>query len=1052
MDAERCALPDGLRSLIVLLCSEPTLTELAVTQWWCRNLQEAHPGLTTKVVSDVPGRAGAGSRDPVAWQDLGELEASIGRADLVVVRGEIECGHSFDSTRLLTPEHVGVERLGSVRLLAPGVRWLSNEVIFTDWPTETERAFLNRIVGQLEVFSCGDWFTRSVAERYLGIEQVKIEGLVALQAGKICLEAMEAESWGTSIGDQASLFLEGERSSALPIEWILPLLERLGGDQAQSVIMGAQEAMRSAESHGDSTTAVGLPHRPLRLRSRDPVANVVKSMVSIGQLRSIGLIGLGAGHEVAHYGSGSGSDCGSIVINSECDPAVRAAVRDWMEWTGIEWEWLAPHSWLNEEVDGVESMISQGRVAISRDPYTEAVEVALAARGSECTALKQELSGLREEADRRDIRMSKLEARIEYLGRRVHLLRNRKALRFADGIGAVARGGWKEAADQFKGDVNTPIIRPSETRQDRPERSALAAAGPSLWSGSLPLDRAVAAKRLSFAGGLSGDTETLRPKIALCGSSLLRLLLSVRYSVSPLLQEEKRVQRPDCAIIEVNGRELAGSIGPGKLAEMRERTLRTLGREGIPRILWITSTSRSFHNIDHSVMREFDHVIAADPGVWRDVVTVDEAFPPVCEPTLTNLQAVREVPITTPALIMPDGEDVWSGWEDIDEPLAGLVRGLESVRIYVSQFDSCQTRSAGARGRELSCVEQLAVAVSHPVVIAPVQFDVGRGRDLSTLAPSIVASGGHLVTYQGKELVEQLGATAVHSVGSAEEGIDTVRSLMEDEERRYRSSLLSARMAMTKHSAQARIGRILSVCSGGDGDFEAERARVSIICSTNKVGSTQSIIESAATQTYSELELVLVYHGVDVNATRVRKQASESGIDHVEIIQAPETWSLGRCLNAAVQRSSGDVISKFDDDNYYAPAFIEDLVLGRSFTRAPIVGKLTHHVWLEGRGLLLVRFPGYEHKFVNFVSGSAFLAERSVFDEFGFGDRTGGEDTDFFRAAKRHQVVVYSVDRFNYIYNRRASSSGHTWQVAEENFLGQSTIEVYGNCPRHVVV
>ncbi|MCH7813356.1 MAG: hypothetical protein IID40_04975, partial [Planctomycetes bacterium] len=117
---------------------------------------------------------------------------------------------------------------------------------------------------------------------------------------------------------------------------------------------------------------------------------------------------------------------------------------------------------------------------------------------------------------------------------------------------------------------------------------------------------------------------------------------------------------------------------------------------------------------------------------------------------------------------------------------------------------------------------------------------------------------------------------------------------------------------------------------------------------------------------------------------------------------------------------------------------------------AGIVGKWSHYTYVEGLDALVLRFPGFEHTYVELVAGSAMIVERSVFDAIKFPLKRVGEDTQFLRDAKTHGVKTYSGDRYNYIYMRYSDASHHTFNVSDIELVARGELVQYGKNIEHV--
>ena len=116
-------------------------------------------------------------------------------------------------------------------------------------------------------------------------------------------------------------------------------------------------------------------------------------------------------------------------------------------------------------------------------------------------------------------------------------------------------------------------------------------------------------------------------------------------------------------------------------------------------------------------------------------------------------------------------------------------------------------------------------------------------------------------------------------------------------------------------------------------------------------------------------------------------------MENLRIIPAEAELTLGACLNRGIARAEGSTIAKMDDDDYYAPEYLGDMSdLPLAYSRADVVRKRAHYMYLEDRSTLIVRLPDQDHRYVDFVIGPTIVAAKSLLTEIPFEDRTRGED------------------------------------------------------------
>lgn len=222
-------------------------------------------------------------------------------------------------------------------------------------------------------------------------------------------------------------------------------------------------------------------------------------------------------------------------------------------------------------------------------------------------------------------------------------------------------------------------------------------------------------------------------------------------------------------------------------------------------------------------------------------------------------------------------------------------------------------------------------------------------------------------------------------------------------------------------------------------------AKVSIVCSTYRSGQIDHLLAQVNRQSYSDLELILVLHGIEI--TELDQVAISSKLRvPLKIIESEEGWKLGDCLNAGVQEASGTIIAKFDDDDFYGQNYIRDSVNALNWSGAAVVGKAATYVHLKDLGIIVRKDRANEHKWFHRVSGATIVARRSVFDFCQFGGTNAGEDSAFLAAVVEKGFPIYSADRFNYMTVR---TTAHTWKIADEEILAQSTAEVFGGIEDH---
>ena len=325
-------------------------------------------------------------------------------------------------------------------------------------------------------------------------------------------------------------------------------------------------------------------------------------------------------------------------------------------------------------------------------------------------------------------------------------------------------------------------------------------------------------------------------------------------------------------------------------------------------------------------------------------------------------------------------------------------------------------------------------------------LNVSSVSDSPTFLPrrvfEILASGTCVLSGYCKGIDNMLGPDIVPMNSSPEETRLCLEELLGNKELKDRLAHLGLRKVMKEHTYEKRLDYILKAMGlnqkGGDGESRG----VSIITSTNKLEYMDNIFANYDRQQYEHKELIIVLNNnlldIDKWSEEARKHPS------VTVYRVDEKEGLGTCLNFAVDKARFEYIAKFDDDDYYASAYLEDLMIAFDYSGADIVGKCAHYVYFEKDNTLAIRFPDREHCFTKKVTGGTMVIKRSVFKKVRFDSKKGlGSDTRFQQECLQKGLRIYSADRFNLAGIRRLSPTTHTWQASDDEILLAGQIVCY---------
>jgi hypothetical protein len=210
--------------------------------------------------------------------------------------------------------------------------------------------------------------------------------------------------------------------------------------------------------------------------------------------------------------------------------------------------------------------------------------------------------------------------------------------------------------------------------------------------------------------------------------------------------------------------------------------------------------------------------------------------------------------------------------------------------------------------------------------------------------------------------------------------------------------------------------------------------KVSVVMSSMRPYLLASALEQIARQRRVEVEVLLGLHGVPAEHEAVRRAVREFDLP-ITVVEAGAETPFGEVLNRAASRASGDHITKWDDDDWYGPEHLADLLLARSHTGADIVGTTAEFFYLEPLNATIRRTDYTSEIWSEHVAGGTILLDLARFQELGgFPALRGGVDAAFLKAAHAAEARIYRTHGLGYML-RRSVSTEHTWQLSLAHFL-----------------
>ncbi|WP_318241922.1 glycosyltransferase family protein [Arthrobacter pullicola] len=314
----------------------------------------------------------------------------------------------------------------------------------------------------------------------------------------------------------------------------------------------------------------------------------------------------------------------------------------------------------------------------------------------------------------------------------------------------------------------------------------------------------------------------------------------------------------------------------------------------------------------------------------------------------------------------------------------------------------------------------------------------------------ITAAGTTVVSTPSAALTELWNKDEQFVVRDRTEAAQTLMALTRNPELSARQLHVAQRRIWAEHTYAHRTETILRSAAPAKAPSAAALPSVSLLVSSNRPHQLEQVFRTAGKFVGPDVELVLLTHGFQASNAVIKNWQESYGVSNLVLLHQPAEVPLGECLNQCVAASSGDVLSKMDDDDFYGHHYLLDMVNALGYSRAEVVGKQAHYMYLAERNTTLLRFAEREHRFTNLVMGPTITARRDVFLGTPFQALQRGEDSRFLNDVTARGGSVYSTDKYNYFQFR--GSVNHAWQVSDAELLTSGDIQFFGAPEEHVII
>lgn len=314
----------------------------------------------------------------------------------------------------------------------------------------------------------------------------------------------------------------------------------------------------------------------------------------------------------------------------------------------------------------------------------------------------------------------------------------------------------------------------------------------------------------------------------------------------------------------------------------------------------------------------------------------------------------------------------------------------------------------------------------------------------------ITAAGTTVVSTPSRALAEMWDSGEQYIVPDQDQARATIKALLRNPELSERQLHVAQRKIWQGHTYAHRVSQIAGACLPETKVPVPKLPTVSLLVSTIRPHQLDHVFRTVGLMKDVDVELVLLSHGFTIDPAQASRFANQYGVGNLVLLHQPESVPLGECLNHCVAASSGEVLSKLDDDDFYAPNYLSDLLYALNYSGADIVGKQAHYMYVASHDTTLLRFGEREHKFTHSVMGPTITGLRKVFEDTPFEPLRSGEDSEFLSRVGAAGGRIYSADRFNYAQYR--GNKDHTWRVTDAELIASGDVKFFGTPERQIVI
>ncbi len=336
----------------------------------------------------------------------------------------------------------------------------------------------------------------------------------------------------------------------------------------------------------------------------------------------------------------------------------------------------------------------------------------------------------------------------------------------------------------------------------------------------------------------------------------------------------------------------------------------------------------------------------------------------------------------------------------------------DRVRLDAPSGPHVSSLARGATGAMVSALRP----------VRDVRVDWAAGSALASTVAGLAMAGVPL-TGPGEgpldpRTADLLGGPLVTALGSS---VD-----LGDPQAREEHSILLRRAALRTHAAAAWRPRMLEAT----GRPAPPPTTVSVLLATRRPDNLEFALRQVRRQRGASVELVLGTHGFAPDPAEVARLAGDLPV----VVRPHGSEALfGDVLRDLAAAASGDLVLKMDDDDWYSPDFVADLLLARGYSGADLVGVPLEMVYLTPRHETLRRDYRTEVEVGVVAGGSMLLAPDLLREVGGWRPVRRWVDASLLADVRAVGGSIYRTHGLGSLFRR--GEAGHTWTVGTDHFL-----------------